>query len=90
MPNFALLHLAFSPSIQRDLLERISDTTPLICLGQSGSAALGLAQTSDSRTDGYFEHHLNSWDVLAAALLVREAGGKANKFLTGNSLIEGN
>ncbi len=57
---------------------------------QSGSAALGLAQIADGRIDGYFEHHLNSWDVLAGALLVREAGGKTNDFLTGNALIDGN
>lgn len=57
---------------------------------QSGSAALGLAQIADGRLDGYFEHHLNSWDVLAGALLVREAGGRTNDFLAGDSLVNGN
>ncbi len=57
---------------------------------QSGSAALGLAQIADGRLDGYFEHHLNSWDVLAGALLVREAGGSTNDFLTETALTEGN
>ena len=57
---------------------------------QSGSAALGLAQIADGRIDGYFEHHLNSWDVLAGALLVREAGGRTNDFLAGNGLVDGN
>jgi len=57
---------------------------------QSGSAALGLAQIADGRIDGYFEHHLNSWDVLAGALLVREAGGRTNDFLARNGLVDGN
>jgi myo-inositol-1(or 4)-monophosphatase len=56
---------------------------------QAGSAALGLAQVADGRLDGYFERHLYSWDVLAGALLVREAGGRTNEFLTGTAMTDG-
>ncbi|MGF1718507.1 inositol monophosphatase [Vibrio kyushuensis] len=42
-----------------------------------GSAALSLAHTACGRIDGYYERFLNSWDFLAGALLVQEAGGKA-------------
>ena len=42
---------------------------------RSGSAALDLATVAAGRTDGYYEEFLNSWDVAAGVLLVREAGG---------------
>lgn len=42
---------------------------------RAGSAALDLAYVACGRLDGYWEEGLNSWDVAAGALLVREAGG---------------
>jgi myo-inositol-1(or 4)-monophosphatase len=55
-----------------------------------GSGALGLAAVAAGRTDGYLELHINSWDVLAGMLLVREAGGWTNDFLAGDGLAKGN
>ena len=55
-----------------------------------GSGALGLAAVAAGRTDGYLELHINSWDVLAGMLLVREAGGWTNDFLAGEGLTRGN
>jgi myo-inositol-1(or 4)-monophosphatase len=55
-----------------------------------GSGALGLASVAAGRTDGYVELHINSWDVLAGMLLVREAGGWTNDFLAGEGLRRGN
>jgi myo-inositol-1(or 4)-monophosphatase len=55
-----------------------------------GSGALGLASVAAGRTDGYLELHINSWDVLAGMLLVREAGGWTNDFLAGDGLRGGN
>jgi myo-inositol-1(or 4)-monophosphatase len=55
-----------------------------------GSGALGLAAVAAGRTDGYLELHINSWDVLAGMLLVREAGGWTNDFLAGLGLSKGN
>jgi len=40
-----------------------------------GSAALDLAYVAAGRYDAYWEHALNSWDIAAGILLVREAGG---------------
>jgi myo-inositol-1(or 4)-monophosphatase len=40
-----------------------------------GAASLDLAYVAAGRFDGYWERGLNSWDVAAGILLVREAGG---------------
>jgi myo-inositol-1(or 4)-monophosphatase len=55
-----------------------------------GSGALGLAEVACGINDAYVELHINAWDALAGILLVREAGGWTNDFLSGNGLIEGN
>ena len=55
-----------------------------------GSGALGLAFVADGRFDGYWEPHINSWDVLAGICLVREAGGWVSDFLAGDGLFGGN
>jgi myo-inositol-1(or 4)-monophosphatase len=57
---------------------------------RAGSGALAMAHVACGRLDGYWEQHINSWDVLAGLLLVEEAGGWTNDFLTGNALLEGN
>ena len=44
----------------------------------SGSAALDLAYVASGRLDGFFQNHLNLWDVAAGKLIVEEAGGKIN------------
>ena len=43
-----------------------------------GSAALDLCQVAAGRADGYFESGIYIWDVAAAGLIVRQAGGKAD------------
>jgi myo-inositol-1(or 4)-monophosphatase len=55
-----------------------------------GSGALGMAFVADGRFDGYWEPHINSWDVLAGICLVREAGGWVGDFLAGDGLFDGN
>ena len=40
-----------------------------------GAAALDLAYVACGRFDGYWERGLNSWDMAAGILMVREAGG---------------
>src|SRR5262249_25819434 len=49
-----------------------------------GSAALGLAHVAAGHFDAFWQHNLHAWDVLAGILLVEEAGGSANRFLTGD------
>ena len=43
---------------------------------RDGSAALNLSYVAAGRFDGYWELKLNSWDMAAGALIVREAGGR--------------
>jgi myo-inositol-1(or 4)-monophosphatase len=57
---------------------------------RSGSGALGMAYVADGRNDGYFEAHINAWDVLAGLVMVREAGGWTNDFLAEDGLTKGN
>ena len=41
-----------------------------------GSAALHMAYVASGRLSGFWEFGLNSWDLVAGALLVTESGGK--------------
>ena len=41
----------------------------------AGSAALALCHVAAGRLDGFFHHRLDPWDMAAAMLIVREAGG---------------
>jgi myo-inositol-1(or 4)-monophosphatase len=45
-----------------------------------GAAALDLAMVACGRFDGYWERGINSWDVAAGVVLVREAGGFVSDF----------
>ena len=45
-----------------------------------GSAAIDLCWVAAGRFDGYFEHHLQTWDSAAGFLMVKEAGGKVTDF----------
>lgn len=57
-------------------------TMGLVAAGirRMGSAAIDMAYTACGRLDGFWELHLNPWDVAAGALLVREAGGVVTDF----------
>ena len=46
-----------------------------------GSAAVDLAWVAAGRFESFFEFNLNSYDVAAGILLVREAGGQVTAFL---------
>ncbi len=49
-------------------------------LRRIGSAAIDLAYVACGRFDGYFEYNLNSYDIAAGMVLVREAGGQVFDF----------
>lgn len=56
-----------------------------------GSGALGLAFAADGRFDGYYEAHINAWDVAAGLVIVKEAGGWHNDFFgPADSFAKGN
>ena len=47
---------------------------------RAGAAALDLSYTAAGRFDGFWEMKLKPWDVAAAALIVKEAGGAVTDF----------
>lgn len=55
-----------------------------------GSAAIGLASVASGRYEGFWEAHINAWDVAAGICIVREAGGWANDFFAGEGFSQGN
>jgi myo-inositol-1(or 4)-monophosphatase len=57
---------------------------------RNGSGALMLAYVAAGRLIGYYEPHINAWDCLAGIVLVREAGGRVNDFLSNDGLARGN
>ena len=52
-----------------------------------GSAAMDLCYTAMGRFDGFWEAYLNSWDMAAGVLIVREAGGRVTAFDGGSFSI---
>ena len=62
-----------------DLPATLQDLARLmpVCAGvrRWGSAALDLAYVGAGRYDGFWERRLNSWDIAAGMLIVKEAGG---------------
>jgi myo-inositol-1(or 4)-monophosphatase len=71
-----------------EMLKRVVATGAGIL--RQGSGALGMAYVAAGRIDGYGELHINSWDVLAGIVLVREAGGWTNDFMANDGLRAGN
>ncbi len=54
-----------------------------------GSAAVDLAYVACGRYDGFYEYGLNSWDVAAGAILVKEAGGMVSDFSGSGKFVFG-
>ena len=52
-----------------------------------GAAALDLAMVACGRFDGYWERGINSWDVAAGIVLVREAGGFVSDLSGGADML---
>jgi myo-inositol-1(or 4)-monophosphatase len=62
-----------------DLPETLQDLARVlpVCSGvrRWGAAALDLAYVAAGRLDGFWERHLNAWDLAAGLIIVQEAGG---------------
>ena len=56
-------------------------------LRRLGSAAVDLAYTACGRFDAFYEYNLNSWDVAAGILIVRQAGGQVVNFSGGDEVL---
>ncbi len=81
-------------SYRRPVADHVRAIEALLTAGceylRLGSGALGMAYTAAGRFDGYWERHINSWDVAAGVVLVREAGGWTNDFFADDGLACGN
>ena len=54
-----------------------------------GSAAVDLAYVACGRFELFYEYGLQSWDVAAGSLLVKQAGGKVSDFRNNDNYIFG-
>ncbi len=54
-----------------------------------GAAAVDLCYVACGRYEAFFEHSLAPWDVAAATLIIKEAGGIISDFSGGNDYIFG-
>ena len=62
-------------------VDNVSRIVPLVRgLRRNGSAAYDLCLVAAGFLDGYWEFNLHIWDVCAAQLIVKEAGGKIEPF----------
>lgn len=58
-------------------------------LRRMGSAAADMAYVACGRYGGYFEYNLNSYDIAAGVILVKEAGGSVTDFKGGDDYLFG-
>ncbi|MFM6953689.1 MAG: inositol monophosphatase family protein [Sphingobacteriaceae bacterium] len=57
-------------------------------LRRIGSAAVDLAYVACGRFDGYFEYNLQTWDIAAGIVLVKEGGGEVLDFSGGAAMLQ--
>lgn len=58
-------------------------------LRRLGSAATDIVYTACGRFDAFYEYGLHAWDVAAAVLILKEAGGISSDFSGGNNYLFG-
>jgi myo-inositol-1(or 4)-monophosphatase len=75
----SLLCTGFPYTVQRDPQALVALFGEFIARARAvrrlGSAALDLCYVAAGRFDGFYERHLQPWDIAAGALIVAEAGG---------------
>ena len=75
-----------------DLPETLQDLARLLPatagVRRWGAAALDLAYVAAGRYEGFWERHLNAWDMAAGLVIVREAGGLAEPINTSGSIFD--
>ncbi|MFO8102483.1 MAG: inositol monophosphatase family protein [Dehalococcoidia bacterium] len=69
--------LGYSDSASREMLSRANQAWhPEVTFRLMGSAALGITYVACGRLDIYFHRSIYPWDIAAAVMLIREAGGE--------------
>lgn len=76
------------PDHERHLRELAQVMARSSGLRRTGSAALDLAWVATGRFDGYWERNIQSWDMAAGIVLVREAGGFCSDAEGGQSMLQ--
>ncbi|EBA16467.1 inositol-1-monophosphatase, putative [Roseobacter sp. SK209-2-6] len=75
-----------------DLPETLQDLARLLPatagVRRFGSAALDMAYVAAGRYEGFWERRLNSWDLAAGIIIVKEAGGLAEAIDPEESILE--
>jgi myo-inositol-1(or 4)-monophosphatase len=57
-------------------------------LRRLGSAATDLVYTAAGRFDAFYEYNLNSWDVAAGIVIMKQAGGHVINFKGGDEVLD--
>jgi len=87
-----MIEIGWSPrkpnTVFQGIAARIMAEGAMIRAG--GSGAMGLADVASGRLDGYFEAHINLWDVAGALPILAEAGCVVSPFTEGRGMTEGN
>ena len=75
----SLLATGFSYDVRGSRQDNLDHFARLVkaarAVRRDGSAALDLCYVASGRLDGYWERDLSTWDVAAADVILREAGG---------------
>ncbi len=78
-----------TPKLIEAYIESLKNILPLSGdVRRAGSAALDLAYVASGRLDGFWETGLQSWDMAAGALLIKEAGGLVCDFQGAEHFLE--
>jgi myo-inositol-1(or 4)-monophosphatase len=70
-------------------LKELATMMPKVAgLRRFGAASLDLAAVAAGRLDGYWERNLQSWDLAAGILMIREAGGTVSGMLGNDDALK--
>jgi myo-inositol-1(or 4)-monophosphatase len=81
-------HLGKSREHPRFKAELAQVMTSVVNVRRMGCVALDLAYVAAGRFDAFWERGLNSWDIAAGSLLIREAGGYVTDCEGGENFLE--
>lgn len=69
-----------NPDITARHLNTLLNIDPVPWVTMKGAAALELSEVAAGKIDIFFHSHIHPWDIAAAMLIVREAGGVVKNF----------
>lgn len=75
------------PEVTKSELEIITQIEPVPRVYIRGSAALELSEVAAGKMDAYFHSNIHPWDIAAAVVIIREAGGVFKNYTGENATI---